>query len=949
MKKTFLAASMLLFLGNNFAQTSFSQSQNFIGNQTFHSGVAIGVVDMNGDGRDDLVHLKDGTMLQIEYQNGPNEPFSSFEVGEMSTQSAWALAIGDIDNNGFPDVMTGGSYDGVHIARANADGTAYTIETFAENELFMQAANFCDINGDGWLDLFACHDDGPSRIWGNDGTGQLVPHDDWMPLVLQGGVDENDSGNYGMCWTDIDNDGDWDMYIAKCRQGVNSPSDPRRINILYINNGDGTYTEDGVSRGLAIGAQSWTADFGDIDNDGDMDVFITNHDVKSQILENDGTGHFTDISVASGVSAVPGLPIQGILRDFDNDGFLDIITAGDDESFLHNNGDKTFTAMPNMFDNNTMESYAVGDFNFDGFLDIYGGYGQVYTTPSNIADKIWVNNKNANNYFGLRLIGGISNKSGIHARITVYTPQGKQIREVRGGESYGIQNSLCANFGLGTSTLIDSVTVVWPSGIKDIILNPASNQYLSLNEGGCLLAPVVISAIGSTTICTGQTVQISAPAGFSYVWNTGDTTQTIAAAAAGKYRVQVTSVDGCKTVSNLVTVILDPIEIPTIAAIGDTIFCKGGSVTLQSSIANAYTWSGGVGTNQSVTVSQSGSYVVTTQGLCALFSSAPISVTVLDAPLPVALGDIVAPDSIANLTSTGDEPHWFDAATGGNEVGIGSSFATLPLATTTQFWVENHEIYPGNAFETGQINHAGGQFGSATFNGELIFDAFTPFILEKTKVYTATGGVRHVQILDENGQKLAGKSVNIPVGTTFIDLGFEVPAGTNLRLMTNPDTNTVNFGSIGAKLRRSDSNVAFPYVVPGVVSLTASNFGTDRYYYFYQWQIRTTDRICISDRIQVTATVDPTLDAENLTEKIGFSIFPNPTTGKASFNFDLSNGIETALQIFNLTGQLMFAEKLQLSAGKTIVSRDLHLLGKGVFFVKITTNSGVLSKKLVIE
>lgn len=136
-------------------------------------------------------------------------------------------------------------------------------------------------------------------------------------------------GSYGSVWSDVDNDGDLDLYIARCKHGVDDPGDGRRINQLFWNNGNGTYTQDLTNvSGLRIGAQSWTADFGDIDNDGDFDCLVTNHDVSSQLLENDGAGHFTDISASSDVlNTITGLTAQGIFRDFDNDGFVDILVA----------------------------------------------------------------------------------------------------------------------------------------------------------------------------------------------------------------------------------------------------------------------------------------------------------------------------------------------------------------------------------------------------------------------------------------------------------------------------------------------------------------------------------------------------------------------------------------------------------------------------------------------
>ncbi len=90
---------------------------------------------------------------------------------------------------------------------------------------------------------------------------------------------------------------------------------------MFINNGDGTYTEDFTNaNGLRIGAQSWTTDFQDFDNDGDFDAFMTNHDVDNMLLENQN-GVFVDIYSGSGLDMSVGTPIQGLMRDFDNDGF----------------------------------------------------------------------------------------------------------------------------------------------------------------------------------------------------------------------------------------------------------------------------------------------------------------------------------------------------------------------------------------------------------------------------------------------------------------------------------------------------------------------------------------------------------------------------------------------------------------------------------------------------
>ncbi|MGI9158841.1 MAG: FG-GAP repeat domain-containing protein, partial [Saprospiraceae bacterium] len=342
------------------AQINFTNHTHLLSPNKHYSGVAIAVLDMNGDGRDDIIRMNLGYLASVAYQQEPNMPFNTTPLQALGNESQWGMCAGDVDNNGFPDLLAGGFYDNIKILMADDNGANYNLIQLTQPTTFTQCVNFADINNDGHLDAFICHDDGEARIFGNDGTGNLVYQPGWINLATVPLSDN--SGNFGSVWSDVDDDNDLDLYIATCRQGVNSPADGRRINQLFLNNGNGTYTQDtDNTSGLRIGAQSWTADFGDIDNDGDFDCFITNHDVKSQLLLNDGSGHYTDISAASGIEIIGGLPIQGVFRDFDNDGYVDILVAGSIHYLLRNNGNRTFTAVPSVFDSNQMESFAIGD------------------------------------------------------------------------------------------------------------------------------------------------------------------------------------------------------------------------------------------------------------------------------------------------------------------------------------------------------------------------------------------------------------------------------------------------------------------------------------------------------------------------------------------------------------------------------------------------------------
>ena len=444
---TLSALIILLGLaGSLHAQISFTNQNNMLTDSDHHSGVAVAIADMNDDHLDDIVRLSDGEILTVEYQT-ENGTFTPYMFGNVANQSQWSMCVADVDNNGFGDVMCG-DYNTTKIITASPEGNTFSVAQMPGADFFAQASNFADINNDGFLDAFVCNDDAESRIFGNNGDGTFSMADHWIDMTTTPASDN--SGNYGSIWTDFDNDGDLDLYIAKCRQGVGDPTDPRRINALFVNDGQNNYSENADEYGLKIGWQSWTADFNDIDNDGDLDVFLTNHDYSNQLLLNDGTGHYTEITETSGMT-VTNFPLQGVMRDFDNDGFVDILISGDDDKLLHNNGDNTFTEITGLFDDDQIHSYAIGDLNHDGFLDIYASYANGYTTPNpGKEDIIWINGGNDNNFFAVDLIGIESNRDGVGARIEIYGDWGIQVREIRAGESYGIMNSMTAHFGLGT-------------------------------------------------------------------------------------------------------------------------------------------------------------------------------------------------------------------------------------------------------------------------------------------------------------------------------------------------------------------------------------------------------------------------------------------------------------------------------------------------------------------
>lgn len=924
------------------AQVSFSNRNDLLTNSDFHSGVAISVVDMNNDGLDDIVRLSDGNFVEIQYQQAGNAAFTSLSVMGVQGDSQWSICVADVDNNGYNDILTGGRYDNIKILSANDTGTAYTLENCPGATIFAQASNMADINNDGFVDVFVCHDDGESRIWSNNGDGTFSEADNWIDMATTPASDN--SGNYGSIWTDFDNDGDLDLYIAKCRGGVSDPTDPRRINALFVNDGNNNYTEAAEEYGLKIGAQSWTADFNDIDNDGDLDCFITNHDVGNMLFENDGTGHFTDISAESGISGSL-FPIQGVMRDFDNDGFIDIMIAGGDHEFYHNNGDKTFTIIDGLFDNNDMESYGIGDLNNDGYLDIYGGYAEIYTTPSDIDDVLWLNDGGDNNFISVKLAGNQSNRSGIGARVEIYGDWGIQVREIRSGESYGIQNSQNAHFGLGQSTGIDSLIIRWPSGIIDKFEAVDINQLITVNEDNCISPSAAITIDGAITFCTGESVILSAPEGFEYAWSNGETSQSITVTEAGSYNVTIDDGTGCLGISGLISTVINPENIPTISMEGSTVLCAGSTVILTASEAESYLWSTGE-TTQSIEVEGTGIYSVSVPGLCGEFSSENFepNVQVLTPAAPGVEGITLYEVSSTTLHAIGESLTWYDAV--GNILSTTDSLVTPELTETTSYFVENTATF-SSELDAGMPEMIGTNIYSGDqYNGETIFDCHEAFILKNVTVYTDIAATRIIELKDNQGTVLMSKTVDITAGEQVITLGFTVEPGNDLILTTNAENNVSEIGTTSPRLQRAQEGVNYPYLAENALTIKGSNLGDSYYYYFFNWQIETEGKECTSDAVEVVVELD-VVGTKDIDQVARIFVSPNPTEGHFIIQLKQVPQKGDLIKIYNYSGILVKTQTID----NQIINQNIDLNNEpsGIYLLEVISDGKRYVGKVILE
>ena len=321
----------------------------------------------------------------------------------------------------------------------------------------------------------------------------------------------------GIAAADYDDDGDVDLYV------VGGNTDP---NHLYQDQGDGTYDEVAASVGLDLVHWGSGPAFGDIDGDGDLDLFIgaVEGDPIS-LFENriDQDGMFVDITANSGIVITAFNTVGGTFFDYDRDGYLDLFLThwgnpyyqGDDtETVWRNNGDSTFTNLSiesgiaaTQVENNEDYSYSpnFSDIDGDGDSDLLMSSdfndSQVYLNNSdgtftNITDTDVIKDQagmggavgdfdndtdNGNHFLNIRLQGAGNNHLGIGAHITVTTDEVAQVREMGGKNHYVSHSPYEVHFGLGSASTAD-ILIRWPDGTVTDLLAVDADQHLVISQ-----------------------------------------------------------------------------------------------------------------------------------------------------------------------------------------------------------------------------------------------------------------------------------------------------------------------------------------------------------------------------------------------------------------------------------------------------------------------------------
>ncbi len=390
---------------------------------------------------------------------------------QFSESSSW----GDYDNDGWIDVFVGNSHwggtsflDFLFQNQSNGTFQKITDGTIVNTAIDSRSIAWADYDNDGYIDMFIANEAGLNYLYKNDnGTG--------FTRITGGTITSGIRASAGCAWADYDHDGDLDLFVANMSNQNNQ---------LYRNEGDGTFTSITSGSIVSDGGNSIGCSWGDYNNDGYPDLFVANFNNQNNFLyENNGDGTFSKISSGAIVSD-GGNSFGSAWGDYDNDGDLDLYVTNlsNQNNFLYeNNGDGSFnkiTAGPLVSSAGNSEGCAWADYDHDGDLDIY----VVNFDGQN--NQLFNNDGNNNHWLNVRCVGTTSNKSAIGARVSVKTSAGWQMRTISGQTGYQSQNSLRAAFGLSNAQTVDTLRVEWPSGQVDTFSGVGVDQRITVTENG---------------------------------------------------------------------------------------------------------------------------------------------------------------------------------------------------------------------------------------------------------------------------------------------------------------------------------------------------------------------------------------------------------------------------------------------------------------------------------
>ncbi|HEY6849797.1 MAG TPA: CRTAC1 family protein [Terracidiphilus sp.] len=498
------------------------------------TGCGCAFVDYDNDGWMDIFLLS-GTRLSGNpagatnrlYKNNRDGTFTDVTEKAGMESIGWAsgVCIGDYNNDGFEDIFFT-SYGQNHLYRNNGDGTftdvTKAVGLWNEQPRWGAGCSFLDYNRDGHLDLFVSNyvrfsfDNAPVPGEGGNCNFKGIPvecgprglptgrhllyrnnGDGTFTDVSQEAGIARATESYGMTViaADLDEDGWTDIFVA-CDS---TPS------LLFMNNHDGTFREEGVPRGVALSDDGMEqagmgVGVGDYDLDGHLDLFKTHFtDDANGLYHNDGKGNFDDVTRPTRLAVDTRYTCWGAgIVDLDNDGYPDLFMVTGSvypeverklpqyanktpRAVFRNLGNRTFEELdaqagPGVTDAHCSRGCAFGDFDNDGDMDIL--IVNLNEPPSLLRNDI----KHKLNWIKIKLEGVKSNRSAIGARVLAHYGGKVQAQAVLSQSSFYSCNDSRLHFGLGESSWVD-LDVYWPNGAHEQYKRLAANQFITLREG----------------------------------------------------------------------------------------------------------------------------------------------------------------------------------------------------------------------------------------------------------------------------------------------------------------------------------------------------------------------------------------------------------------------------------------------------------------------------------
>jgi hypothetical protein len=447
-------------------------------------GEGCALVDFDGDNDLDIFVTGNNTGSNLLYRND-GDGFTRITTGPLvnsgtgSISASWA----DFDNDGLLDVFVSKQSGLSQLFRQQA-GATFLERTFLQTTLATGSsfgAGWADYDNDGFVDLLVA-DRTQNVLWHNDGRGSLT--------AVKGTAIITAPDYSAIAWADYNQDGRMDVFVTG-----------RSRSQLYRNDGSGRFTA--VANGPLVPNSTGCA-WGDYDNDGWIDLFVCRLDntfhqaFPSVLFRNEGNGTFTQIAQNPFTTDV-GYATSCGWGDYDNDGWLDLFVTdfgGGRNRLYHNNANGTLDrVVPEgstddesiLTDRGSSAGASWGDYDGNGFLDVFVSNGT--NGGGEASDYLYYNyapnDGNTNGWLTVKCIGTVSNRSAIGAKVRAkVTMAGKTLwllREITTGDGWA-GKPLEAYFGMGNATKVETLRIEWPSGTIQDLENVPSKQYLIVSE-----------------------------------------------------------------------------------------------------------------------------------------------------------------------------------------------------------------------------------------------------------------------------------------------------------------------------------------------------------------------------------------------------------------------------------------------------------------------------------